>query len=58
MLNSISTIENNPNLNFKGKIIDAHVHCGQWNYDKFLCKDVIDFFSKKFNNGKITLIKL
>lgn len=52
MISSICTIENNSNLNFKGKIIDAHVHCGQWNYDKFLCKDVIDFFSKNFNNGK------
>ena len=52
ILNSISSIKNNYNLNFKGKIIDAHVHCGQWNYDKFSCENVIDFFSKKFNNGK------
>ena len=52
MLNSISTTGNNYNFTFKGKIIDAHVHCGQWNYDKFPCEDVIKFFSKKFNNGK------
>lgn len=52
ILNSISSIRNDSNLNFKGKIIDAHVHCGQWNYDKFPCNDIIEFFSKKFNNGK------
>ena len=45
MLNSISTTGNNYNFTFKGKIIDAHVHCGQWNYDKFPCEDVIKFFS-------------
>ena len=43
---------NNTNFNFKGKIIDAHVHCGQWNFDRFPCEDVIKFFNRKFNNGK------
>ena len=46
ILNSIKKKKNNYNLNFKGKIIDAHVHCGQRNYDKFSCENVIDFFSK------------
>ena len=52
MLNLVSVNNNNPNINFKGKIIDAHVHCGQWNFDRFPCEDVVEFFSKKFNQGK------
>ena len=51
-IGSIIANKNNQNINFKGKIIDAHVHCGQWNFDRFPCQDVIQFFSKKFNNGK------
>lgn len=51
-IGSIIANKNNQNINFKGKIIDAHVHCGQWNFDRFPCQDVIRFFSKKFNNGK------
>ena len=47
-----NNINNNKKLNFKGKIIDAHVHCGQWNFDNFPCEDVVKFFSRKFNNGK------
>ena len=43
---------NRKSINFRGKIIDAHVHCGQWNFDRFPCRDVAQFFSKKFNNGK------
>ena len=43
---------NRKNINFRGKIIDAHVHCGQWNFDRFPCQEVVQFFSKKFNNGK------
>lgn len=45
-------VNSSTDFNFKGKIIDAHVHCGQWNFDKFPCEDVIKFFSRKFNNGK------
>lgn len=38
--------------NFKGKIIDSHVHCGKWTNDLFSTGDVLEFFNKKFNNGK------
>lgn len=37
---------------FRGKIIDSHVHCGKWTNDLFSTNDVIQFFNKKFNNGK------
>lgn len=50
----LSSIQENKcrrNIDFTGKIIDAHVHCGQWNFDRFSCRDVVQFFSKKFNNG-------
>ncbi len=49
-------VNNIQNINavpvFRGKIIDSHVHCGQWNFDSFLCSDVMKNFSKKFNDGK------
>ena len=51
-LNSVQETGTLQNINFRGKIIDAHVHCGQWNFDSFPCQDVVQFFSKKFNNGK------
>lgn len=38
--------------NFKGKIIDSHVHCGKWTNDLFSTKDVLEFFNRKFNDGK------
>ena len=41
--------------NFKGKIIDSHVHCGKWTNDLFSTKDVLEFFNRKFNNGKDTI---
>lgn len=44
--------------NFKGKIIDAHTHCGKWTNDLFSTKDVIEFFNRKFNNGKDTIDKV
>ena len=52
MLNTISFGKNNSIPNFKGKIIDAHVHCGQWNFDKFPCEKVLEFFNQKINKGK------
>ncbi len=51
-LNSAYENINHTNINFRGKIIDAHVHCGQWNFERFPCSEVVQFFSKKFNNGK------
>lgn len=40
---------------FRGKIIDSHVHCGKWTNDLFSTKDVLEFFNRKFNNGKDTV---
>ena len=40
---------------FNGKIIDSHVHCGKWTNDLFSTNDVIEFFNRKFNNGKDTI---
>lgn len=42
----------NTNQNFRGKIIDSHVHCGKWTNDTFRTQSVLDFFNRKFNNGK------
>lgn len=42
-------------LNFNGKIIDSHVHCGKWTNDSFSTNDVLEFFNRKFNNGKDTI---
>ena len=50
--NTISPMNYSSNLNFKGKIIDSHVHCGKWINDSFSTKNVLDFFNRKFNNGK------
>ncbi len=41
--------------NFNGKIIDSHVHCGKWTNDLFSTDNVLDFFNRKFNNGKDTI---
>ena len=41
-----------PAVNFKGNIIDSHVHCGKWTNDSFPVSSVIDFFSKKISGGK------
>ncbi len=49
---SFGKINSNPKINFKGKIIDSHVHCGKWTNDLFSTKDVLDFFNRKFNGGK------
>ena len=43
---------NSSDFNFKGRIIDSHVHCGKWINDAFTTKDVVTFFNKKINNGK------
>ncbi len=49
----INNIQKNYSVpNFKGKIIDSHVHCGQWNFDKFPCNEVLKIFNKKFNGGR------
>ena len=40
---------------FRGKIIDSHVHCGKWTNDLFSTQDVLEFFNRKFNNGKDTV---
>lgn len=48
--NSLANTYNKPNFN--GKIIDSHVHCGKWTNDIFSTKDVLEFFNRKFNNGK------
>ena len=50
-----NTTNYNSNLNFKGKIIDSHVHCGKWTNDLFSTNDVLEFFNRKFNNGKDTI---
>lgn len=47
-----SMVNSNTNLNFKGKIIDSHVHCGKWTNDLFSTNDVLEFFNRKFNKGK------
>lgn len=44
--------------NFKGKIIDSHVHCGKWTNDLFSTNDVLEFFNRKFNNGKDIIDKV
>lgn len=38
--------------NFGGKIIDSHVHCGKWTNDLFSTSDVLEFFNRRFNDGK------
>lgn len=50
VFNLYSTEYNRPNFN--GKIIDSHVHCGKWTNDTFSTKSVLQFFDRKFNNGK------
>ena len=50
-----STINPYNKTNFKGKIIDSHVHCGKWTNDLFSTNDVLEFFNRKFNNGKDTI---
>lgn len=50
-----STINPYNTPNFKGKIIDSHVHCGKWTNDLFSTNDVLEFFNRKFNNGKDTI---
>lgn len=55
MLTNNVTMNSNPTLNFKGKIIDSHVHCGKWTNDLFSTNDVLEFFNRKFNNGKDTI---
>lgn len=47
-----SVVNSNTNLNFKGKIIDSHVHCGKWTNDLFSTNDVLEIFNRKFNKGK------
>ncbi len=47
-----SYTKNNNEVRFNGKIIDAHVHCGKWTNDVFSTSDVLEFLSKKYNNGK------
>lgn len=49
---------NSSDFNFKGRIIDSHVHCGKWINDSFTTKDVVTFFNKKINNGKDKLDKV
>lgn len=46
------------NTNFKGKIIDSHVHCGKWINDSFSTNDMLKFFSQKLNHGKDKLDKV
>ena len=48
-------ITNLPKLNFKGRIIDSHVHCGKWTNDTFSTNDVMQFLDKKYNNGQDTI---
>ena len=45
-------------VTFSGKIIDSHVHCGKWTNDLFSTNDVLEFFNRKFNNGKDTVDKV
>lgn len=45
-------------VSFNGKIIDSHVHCGKWTNDNFPVKSVVEFFNRKFNNGKDTVDKV
>lgn len=40
---------------FRGKIIDSHVHCGKWTNDLFSTNDVLEFFNRRFNDGKDTV---
>ena len=42
-----STINPYNTPNFKGKIIDSHVHCGKWTNDLFSTNDVLEFFNRK-----------
>ena len=41
-----------PSINFKGKIIDSHTHCGKWTNDTFSTDDIVEFFNRKYNHKK------
>jgi len=45
-------------INFKGKIIDSHVHCGEWTNDTFGFSDIDSLFRKRINKGKDKLDKV
>lgn len=58
MKTSTVTMAYYANPSFRGKIIDSHVHCGKWTNDLFSTEDVIDFFNRRFNEGKDTVDKV
>ena len=41
--------------NFKGKIIDSHGHVGKWTNDSFSTSGLLNFFNRRYNDGKDTV---